>query len=52
LWALSEGCDTAEAARRAVACGTGAAMQEGSGVADRALIEHLRGRVKLVRFCD
>lgn len=51
LWALSEGCDTFEAARRAVACGTGAAMQEGSGVADRALIEDLRSRVKLVRHC-
>ena len=51
LWALSEGCDAAEAARRAVACGTGAAMQEGSGVAGRALIEDLRQRVTLVRHC-
>ncbi|MCL4506173.1 MAG: 1-phosphofructokinase [Chloroflexi bacterium] len=52
LWALSEGCDAAEAARRAVACGTGSAMQEGSGVANRALIEDLRSRVKLVRRCE
>ncbi len=51
LWALSEGCDVAEAARRAVACGTGAAMQEGSGVADRALIEDLRSRITVVRHC-
>lgn len=49
LWALVEGCDIAEAARRAVACGTGAAMQEGSGVGDRALVDELRRQVKLSR---
>lgn len=41
LWALTEGCDIAEAARRAVASGTAAAMQEGSGVGDRTLVESL-----------
>jgi 1-phosphofructokinase family hexose kinase len=49
LWALVEGCDIAEAARRAVACGTGAAMQEGSGVGDHALVDELRRQVKLSR---
>jgi 1-phosphofructokinase family hexose kinase len=47
LWAVSEGCDAAETARRAVACGTAAAMQEGTGLGDRALIEHLLGRVEV-----
>jgi 1-phosphofructokinase family hexose kinase len=50
LWALLEGCDAAEVARRAVACGTGTAMQEGSAIGDRALVEDLRQKVKLVRY--
>jgi 1-phosphofructokinase family hexose kinase len=41
LWAVAEGCDVRETARRAVACGTAAAMQEGTGVGDRALVEQL-----------
>ena len=32
LWALSDGCDATKTARRAVACGAAAAMQEGTGV--------------------
>jgi 1-phosphofructokinase family hexose kinase len=45
LWATADGCDAAETARRAVACGTAAAMQEGTGVGDRALVEALMGQV-------
>jgi 1-phosphofructokinase len=47
LWALSDGCDAAEMARRAVACGTAAAMQEGTGVGTRALVDDLRARVRV-----
>lgn len=47
LWGLIEGCDAVEMARRAVACGTAAAMQDGSAVGDRALIESLIGRVEI-----
>ena len=52
LWALTDGCDASEAVRRAVACGTGTAMQEGSAIFDRALVESLRVRVKLIRCGD
>jgi 1-phosphofructokinase len=45
IWATLERCDVAETARRAVACGAAAAMQEGSGVGDRALVEQLIPRV-------
>jgi fructose-1-phosphate kinase PfkB-like protein len=41
LWGLLDGCDPAEIARRAVTCGTATAMQEGSGIGSRALIEQL-----------
>jgi 1-phosphofructokinase family hexose kinase len=51
VWALLENCDPTEAAHRAVACGTAAAMQEGSGVGDRALIEALMREVKVVQYC-
>lgn len=47
LWGLVDGCDTVELARRAVACGTAAVMQEGSGVGDRATVESLLGRVTI-----
>ncbi len=47
LWATLDGCDAAETARRAVACGTAAAMQEGTGVGERALVEELLSRVQL-----
>ncbi len=50
LWALSDGCDAIETARRAVACGTAAAMQEGTGVGTRALVDELRPRVKVAHF--
>jgi 1-phosphofructokinase len=49
IWALSEDSDAEEAARRAVACGTAAAMQEGTGVGDRALIDALRPQVLVTR---
>jgi 1-phosphofructokinase family hexose kinase len=47
LWALSEGCDASEIARRAVACGTAAAMQEGTGVGTRALVDELRPLIEV-----
>jgi 1-phosphofructokinase len=49
IWALADGCDALEAARRAVACGAAAAMQEGTGVGDRSLIDALRPRVLVTR---
>jgi 1-phosphofructokinase len=48
LWAVSERCDPATTARRAVACGTAAAMQEGTGVGNRALVQELLARVEIV----
>ncbi len=50
VWALSDDCDAEEAARRAIACGTAAAMQEGTGVGDRALIDSLRPQVLVTRL--
>ena len=47
LWATVEKCDAVETARRAVACGTAAAMQEGTGVGDRALIKTLLPQVQI-----
>jgi 1-phosphofructokinase family hexose kinase len=41
LWAILDGCDAGETAARAVACGTAAALQEGSGVGDLRLIGQL-----------
>lgn len=49
IWALSDDCNEEEAARRAVACGAAAAMQEGTGVGDRALIDALRPQVLVAR---
>jgi len=49
LWAVSENCDAVETARRIVACGTAAAMQEGTEVGDRSLVESLLGQVKVIR---
>lgn len=49
LWAISDRCDPAETARRAVACGTAAAMQGGTGMGDRALIEAMLGQVNILR---
>jgi len=50
LWALSDGCQAIEVARRAVACGTAAAMQEGTGVGSRPLVEELLARVRVTRL--
>jgi 1-phosphofructokinase family hexose kinase len=47
LWGMADGCDAAEIARRAVACGTATAMQEGSGIGSRALVERLLGQVEV-----
>ena len=49
LWATSDHCDADETARRMIACGTAAALQEGSGVGDRALVQQLLGQVRLSR---
>jgi 1-phosphofructokinase family hexose kinase len=49
LWAVSDQCDPTETARRIVACGTATAMQEGTGVGDRRLVEQL---VKQVGVTD
>jgi 1-phosphofructokinase family hexose kinase len=49
LWALLDGCDATEMARRAVACGTATAMQEGTGVGPRALVDELRPQVKVTQ---
>jgi 1-phosphofructokinase family hexose kinase len=45
LWAVSDRCGPVETARRTVACGTAAAMQEGTGVGDRLLVEKLLDQV-------
>jgi 1-phosphofructokinase len=50
IWALQDECDAEEAARRATACGTAAAMQEGTGVGDHALIDALRPKVLVTRL--
>ena len=47
LWALSEQTSVAEMAARAVACGSAAAMQEGTGVGERSLVESLLSQVKV-----
>lgn len=47
LWALLDGCDTATMARRAVACGTAAALQEGTGIGNRTLIDRLLPEISL-----
>jgi len=52
LWAVLDECETVESARRVVACGTAAAMQEGTAVGDRELIERLLGQVEVTRLAD
>lgn len=49
LWAVLDRCGADETARRVVACGAAAALQEGSGVGERALVEQLLGQVRLSR---
>lgn len=41
LWAVSEQCDSVTTARRMVACGTAAAMQEGTGIGKASLVRKL-----------
>ena len=47
LWAISEGCDLITTARRAVACGTAAAMQAGSGVGKISDIQRLMTEIEV-----
>lgn len=47
LWGTVDGCDPAELARRAAACGAAAAMQQGTGVGNRELVEMLLGQVQV-----
>jgi fructose-1-phosphate kinase PfkB-like protein len=42
-----DACDPVEVARRAVAFGTATAMQEGSGIGPRPLVEALLGQVSI-----
>ncbi len=50
IWAVYDACDPAEVVARAVACGTAAAMQEGTGVGDRCLVETLLQQVIVTRW--
>lgn len=52
LWSVSEGCDAGEMARRMVACGTATAMQEGTAVGERVLIQTLMPQVRIVRAVE
>jgi 1-phosphofructokinase family hexose kinase len=47
LWAAYEQCDPVTTARRAVACGTAAAMQEGTGVGEASLVRELLDKVEI-----
>ena len=47
IWGFRDGCDPTEIAQRSVASGTAAAMQEGTGVGSRSLIEGLLPRIQL-----
>ncbi len=47
LWGMIDGCEPTEIARRAVAFGTATAMQEGSGIGSRALMESLLEQVQV-----
>ena len=50
IWAVCDACDPAAVAARSVACGTAAAMQEGTGVGDRQLVEALLQQVTVTRL--
>ena len=50
LWAILDECDAAATAARAVACGTAAVLQEGTGVGDRQLVEELLPQVVVTRL--
>jgi 1-phosphofructokinase len=47
VWAVQDQCDPAETARRALACGAAAAMQEGTGVGERAAVEKLLAQAQV-----
>ncbi|MCP4167851.1 MAG: 1-phosphofructokinase [Chloroflexi bacterium] len=47
IWATLNGCDPTETACRAVACGTAAAMQEGTALGKYPLIQQLCERVEI-----
>jgi 1-phosphofructokinase family hexose kinase len=48
VWAVQEGCDPVETARRALACGAAAATQEGTGVGERATVAALLPQARVV----
>jgi len=48
VWATQDGCDAVETARRALACGAAAAMQEGTGVGERATVEALLPQAQVI----
>lgn len=47
LWALVDGCDAEETARRMVACGAAAAAQEGTGVGDLDQVKEIAHMVRV-----
>ncbi len=47
VWAVRDRCDPVETARRALACGAAAAMQEGTGVGERATVEKLLAQAQV-----
>lgn len=47
IWATIENCDPGETARRAVACGTAAAMEEGTALGTRTQIESLLPQIQI-----
>ena len=47
LWAVQDQCDSITTARRAVACGTAAAMQPGTGVGERALVLEILAQIHI-----
>lgn len=49
LWGLVEGYSLADMARCAVACGAAAALQEGTGIGSRALVDDIYERVSVAR---
>jgi 1-phosphofructokinase len=52
VWAVQDGCDAMETARRAMACGAAAAMQEGTGVGERGAVEMLLDKIAIHPFAQ